>query len=180
MTEFCPLKIIMIQDIIESYYNNSLGQLLLSKEIISKLEHHEYTSEEIDIIYVGFTKKYDETLIQSQHIESINTRIESLNFIIGSINDVITNIYQQKREIKEIDNISFEEIYKNNCGYNGMIDGDLSTIFNWIDELESSLNEIKRDIHSYFTCGNLPEVIDEINELIDKLSKPIEVVIPYH
>jgi hypothetical protein len=48
--------------IIESYYNSEIMPIIVSKEVISRLEDGGYTDDEIELLYAGITGKYDKML----------------------------------------------------------------------------------------------------------------------
>lgn len=47
---------------IEMYYNTETMPLVISEDIVNKLEYEEYTDEEIELLYAVVTDKYDEML----------------------------------------------------------------------------------------------------------------------
>lgn len=57
-----PGILAMVHWIIECFYNSDIIPLVVSKDLIAKLEDDGYTGEEIEFLYVALTEKYDKML----------------------------------------------------------------------------------------------------------------------
>ncbi|MDK2947564.1 MAG: hypothetical protein PWQ63_724 [Methanolobus sp.] len=49
----------MVDWMVVSYYHTDIMPLVVSKDLIEKLENNQFTDEEIELLYIALTKRYD-------------------------------------------------------------------------------------------------------------------------